>query len=314
MIKLIRGGFMPSTLTHAFIGLDTIDKLDKKPKIIINNHVDNYKVYCQNMDILYFYHIFLLKSNKIQKLGHKFHHERVFDSFNLLIEDNKINHDLELFTFIAGLITHYQADTIIHPYVDHFFKTNNEAKKFSSHFEVETYLDNYYVNERLCKDHKHYNNTDFVFTYTKEEIIKEELDKLFNVLFNYPNMGKKYYRALAEMKFAYNYARYDKYGIKKFFYQIIDLNPFNITRTKYLSYHFDLDNNSYYLNLDHKEWLNNGIKTNKSFLDLYQEVIDNASYIINELYEYIFEDKDVNTKKLVKNLDYGTGLEIRPNK
>ena len=305
---------MPSTLTHAFIGLDTINKLNNKPKKIINNHVDNYKVYCQNMDILYFYHIFLLKSNKIQNLGHKFHHEKVFDSFNLLIEDNKINQDLELFTFIAGLITHYQADTILHPYVDHFSKTGDEAKRFSSHFEVETYLDNYYVHERLCKDHKHYNNTDFVFTYTKEEIIKEELNKLFKALFNYPKMGEKYYRALAEMKFAYNYARYDKYGIKKFLYRIIDLNPFDITRTKYLSYHFDLDNNSYYLNLDHKEWLNNGNKTTKSFLDLYQEVIENASYIINELYDYIFEDKDVNTKKLVKNLDYGTGLEISPNK
>ena len=50
---------MPSTITHAFIGLDTIPKLNNKPKKIINDHIDNYKIYCQNMDILYFYHIYL---------------------------------------------------------------------------------------------------------------------------------------------------------------------------------------------------------------------------------------------------------------
>ena len=127
-------------------------------------------------------------------------------------------------------------------------------------------------------------------------------------------MGEKYYHALKEMKFAWNYCRYDKYGIKKLLYKIIDLNPFDILRTKYLSYHFDLNNNDYYLNLDHKEWLNNGKISTKSLLDLYDEVLDKASFIINELYEYIFEDKQVDTKKLVKNIDYGNGIEISLNK
>ena len=304
---------MPSTITHAFIGLDTIDKLNNKPKKIINDHINNYKVYCQNMDILYFYHIYLLKSNKIQDLGHKFHHEHVFDSFNLLIEDNKKNKDLELFTFISGLISHYQADTTIHPYVNSFTDYTCESKRFSKHFEVETYIDNYFIYERLNHNHKKYNPTKFIFTYTEEDIIKEELDKLFSLFFNYPHMGKKYYRSLKEMAFTYDYVRYDKYGIKKKLYQIIDLNPFDIKRTKYLSYHFDLDNNPYYFNLDHNKWIDKETKqsSTKSFFDLYDETIDKSSYIINELYSYIFEDKKVDTKKLVKNLDYGNGLEIK---
>ena len=181
---------MPSTITHAFIGLDTIDKLNNKPKKIINDHINNYKVYCQNMDILYFYHIYLLKSNKIQDLGHKFHHEHVFDSFNLLIEDNKINKDLELFTLIAGFITHYQADAIMHPYVNSMIYDKWEEKNI--HFEIETYIDNYFVNTRLNSNHKKYNNTDFVFNYTEEEIIKKELNKLFMTYFSYPGMGEKY--------------------------------------------------------------------------------------------------------------------------
>ena len=115
------------------------------------------------------------------------------------------------------------------------------------------------------------------------------------------------------MKFAYNYARYDKFGIKKILYKIIDINPFPIRKTKYLSYYFDLDNNDYYLNLKHNKWKNNDEISNKSFLDLYEDVTSNASHIINELYDYIFENKKVDIKNLVKNIDYGTGLEISPD-
>ena len=307
---------MPSTITHAFIGIDTISKLKEKPQKIINSHLNNYKIYCQNMDVLYFYHIFLLKSNIIQELGHRFHHEHVYDSFNLLIEDNKKNKDLELFTFISGLITHYQADAIMHPFINSFTSFSNKSKKFSKHFEVETYLDNYYVNKRLNSNQKRYNNTIFIFNYKEKDIIKDELNKLFSSLFNYPNMGQKYYRALKEMKFTYNYIRYDKYGIKKMLYRMIDLNPFNLPRTKYLSYFFDLDNNEYYLNLNHRKWTNeyDNSTSTKSFLDLYEDVTNNSSMIINELYDYIFENKKIDTKKLIKNIDYGSGLPICPNK
>ena len=110
---------MPSTITHAYIGLDTLKKLNDKPKEIINNRIDNYKVYCQNMDVSYFYHILLLFNNNVMDLGHRFHREKVFDSFNLLINDNKKNKDLELFTFISGLLTHYIADSTIHPYINY---------------------------------------------------------------------------------------------------------------------------------------------------------------------------------------------------
>lgn len=317
MIELKRGEIMPSTITHAFLGLDTIEKLDNKPKEIINNHLNNYKIYCQNMDVLYFYHIFLLFPNKTQKIGHRFHQEHVYDVFKLLIDDNYHNKNQELFTFIAGLIVHYQADSIMHPYINHFIDYSKKNSRLSEHFKVETYLDNYFVHERLSKDYQRYNNTKFVFNYKEEDIIRLELDKVFKLYFDFPKAGKKYYRALQEMKFAYNYARYDKYGIKKFIYQIIDLNPFNITRTKYLSYHFNLDNDDYYLNLNHETWSNphdKKISSNKSFLDLYQDVINNASHIINELYGYIYEEKSINSRKLIKNIDYGTGLEISPSK
>ena len=309
---------MPSTVTHAYIGLDTLEKLNNKPKDIIRKHIDNYKIYCQNMDVLYFYHILLLLNNKVMDLGHKFHYENVFDSFNLLIQDNKENKDSELFTFIAGLITHYIADSIMHPYINYLANSENKTARFNTHFKIETYLDNYYIKEKMHVNPIKYNNTKFVFNYTKSDIVKNELTKVYQVLFNYPNMGDKYYKALRDMKFVFNYIRYDPFGIKKILYQIIDLNPFKkIPRVRYLSYNFDLDNDKYYLNLNHQEWFNidkKDLVSNKSFLDLYQDVLKEASYIINELYEYIFNEKETDLKKLIKNNSYANGLPISPHR
>ena len=318
MIKLFRGDNMPSTITHAYIGLDTLKKLNDKPKEIINNRIDNYKVYCQNMDVLYFYHILLLFNNNVMDLGHRFHREKVFDSFNLLINDNKKNKDLELFTFISGLLTHYIADSTIHPYINYLSKSNNKTDRFNIHFIIETYLDNYFIREKMNVNPKKYNNTKFALNYTRNKIIEEEITRLYQKIFNYKDMGVKYYKALRDMKFVFNYIRYDPIGFKKIIFQIIDLNPFKkLPRVRYLSYNFDLDNDEYYLNLNHNEWFNIDKKelvSNKSFLDLYNDVINEASYIINELYEYIFNEKETDLKKLIKNNSYSNGLSISPQK
>ena len=304
---------MPSTITHAYIGLDTINKLKTNPKNIINNHINNYKIYCQNMDILYFYHIFLLRENKVQKLGHLFHRENIYKYFKIMIEDNKANKNEELFTFIAGLITHYIADCIIHPYIDFLAHNDNIILQVDKHFEIETYIDNYYIKKNMKNNYKKYNNSKFIFNYSKEKIIEDEINKIFKIIWNYDNMGNKYYKALNEMHFVFKYIRHDNYGIKKCLYKIIDLNPFNIRRCKYLSYNFNLDNDIYYLNLDHKEWFNyhdKTIKSNKSFLDLYQDVTNKSAYIINKLYDYIFNDININLKELIGNNSYSSGLPI----
>lgn len=305
---------MPSTITHTYIGIKTINKLNDRPKKIINNHLNNYKVYCQNMDILYFYHILLLRNNNIQELGHKFHKENVFKSFELLINDNKKNQDNELFTFISGLITHYIADSTMHPYIDYLAHNVNKKLHIDKHFEIETYIDNYIIDKYINKDYQKYNNSQYVFNYTEEKIIKEELNKLFKTLWNYDNIGHKYYRALKEMHFVFRYLRHDSYGIKKILYKTLDLNPFPIRKCQYLSYHFNLNNNDYYLNLDHKKWFNymksDNIST-KSFIDLMDDVISKSAFIINELYNYIYQNKKVNLKELIGNNSYSTGLPIK---
>lgn len=304
---------MPSTITHGYIGLDTIKKLHQKPKDLLTKHVDNFKVYCQSTDILYFYHIFLLKSNKIQEIGHNFHAKNVFKSFEYLINLNKENKNSELFTFISGLITHYKADSIMHPYINYLSQNSNKILHQDKHFEIETYLDNYFVKKYERTDpkiHKHYK---LIFNYQKEKIIIDSLNKMFKDVFNEENIGNIYYKALKEMNFVFKYIRHDKIGIKKAIYKLIDYNPFNIRRTKYLSYHFNLTNDNYYLNLEKREWYNTkkkSLTSNKSFLELYEDVINESSKIIDQLYLYVFENKKLDLKKLIGNNSYSNGLPL----
>ncbi len=304
---------MPSSVTHRYIGLDTLKRLNKEPKNIIEKRINNYIAYCQFTDPLYFYHI-LIHKNKIIALGHLTHRKYVFKTFNYLIEANKKNKDLELFTLIAGFITHYQADKTCHPYINYLADDKRDNIRTDKHFEIETYLDSYYLNKNEHVNTKTFNNANILFKYKKEPIVIDTLNKMFKEVYNMDNIGNKYYRSLFQMHLAFRFARCDRTGIKKLLYKLIDLNTFKIRRTKYLSYHFNVDNDNYYLNFDHRPWYN--IKDSKiihheSFEELYRQVVINSADIINKLYDYIFLDKELDVYKLIGNYSLANGLVLK---
>ncbi len=304
---------MPSSFVHRYIGLDTLNRLNDKPKAIITKRVNNYIVYCQYTDPLYFYHI-LIHKNKVIELGHILHRENVYRNLSYLINANKQNKDDELFTLISGFITHYKADSICHPYINYLAYNDDDLLRTDKHFEIETYLDNYYLNKREKMIYNQDNNTSLIFNYHKEPIVIETINNLFKEYYNVNNMGKKYYSSLRQMKFVFNYIRHDKYGIKRKIYRLLDKNKFRVRRTEYLSYNFPLDNDEYYLNNKHREWYNvrlKNIKRYESFPDLYHQVVKESIYIINELYEYIYNNKELNLRELIGNYSLANGLELK---
>ena len=54
-------------------------------------------------------------------------------------------------SFFSGLITHYQADSIMHPYINYLSHNKKRIKEIDKHFEIETYIDNYYMKENNAK-------------------------------------------------------------------------------------------------------------------------------------------------------------------
>ena len=302
---------MPSTITHSYISLDVYDKLNKNAINLIQNNLENFKSFAQGMDILYFYH-FINQKNDVIKLGHRFHHFKTNEVFKYIIEYNKINNDPIVFALLSGLKTHYVADSTIHPYVNYLANNDKKIEHQNKHFEIETVIDNYMLKIHN-ENYQQYKGWKLQFNNKKDEKIVDLLNKLFEKFFNVKNIGPKYYKGLKEMRLVFKYFRYDKYGIKRKFYHLIDKNHLNVRRISYLSYHFNLDNLDYYLNTKHNEWYNirnKNIKSNKSFKDLYNDVVLKASNIINNLYDYIYLNKNVDIDTLIGNNSYSNGLPL----
>ena len=69
-----------------------------------------------------------------------------------------------------------------------------------------------------------------------------------------------------------------------------------------------------YFNLDKSPWYNiynPNFTSNKSFFELYDDVIKESTKIINEVYDYIFNDKKVDLEKLCGNKLYATGVSVK---
>ena len=304
---------MPSSIVHRYIGLDTLEKLDNKPKGIINERIGNYILYCQCTDVLYFYRIIGFGGKHIQTLGHWFHWRHVYKSFEYLIKLAKESKDPELFTLLCGFITHYKADSICHPYINYKAYNKIKLKQQDTHFMIETYLDNYYLDKRENSNYKTFKTYKLIFNYKKEKIIEDAIEGLYNEVFHEKGVGKCYYKGVRSMKNVFRFIRRDRLKIKKQLFKLLDLNPFHVRRTRYLSYNFPLDRDEFMINRSHQEWYNikdKSIKSTKSFDDLWQEAVTESIKIINELYKYIYENKELDLYKLIGNYSLSNGLPL----
>ena len=309
---------MPSTITHAFMAYDIYDRLDLKIKNKFKNKIDEYIIYSQGFDILFFYPMIPLtkKSIKIRKLASIAHRTNVNKFFLEIIKNIKQDKDFDKFIYLAGLVTHYAGDTICHPYVNYLDNKleheNNNKKDY--HFLIEAYIDNYVLRKKGI-DYKKYKCYKLMKIKKNKKII-EMLNNSFFKVFDIQSIGYSYFKSINNMKFLYYLIRYDPYKIKRFFYCIIYfILPFLRRDIRYFSYNFKLDefNDDLFLNLNNNKWYNIRKKeliSNKSFLDLYEESVNKSVYMINKLYKYIYENEYLELDKFFGNISYANGLKI----
>ncbi len=309
---------MPSSITHAYLAKDIYQKLDNKIKKQIN--LESYKTYSQGLDVLYFYHIFLpitKKSRDIIKLGRLVHNQKTNDLLINLTKNVKKSQNKEKFTYLVGLVTHYLADSTMHPFINYqaslLVRKNLNLK--DNHFIMETYLDNYLIKEKEKIDYRKFKGYNFCFNAKENREIKDLLNESFKEVFKKDNIGIYYFKSLKQMKFFFHYLRYDPYKIKYIIYQIINpLARLFFRDIRYLSYNFKLDRDNLYLNNNHDNWFNIDNKKlfrNSSFFDLYEEVIGKGVKVIESLYDYIFLEQEIDLEKLFENKSYANGLVLK---
>ena len=315
---------MPATITHAFFAKDIYDILPED----ITEKIDlqRLKMFSQSTDSLMFYNLFsILPGKDIRKFQGYFHTNNSQEFFITLlkyIKYHKIN-DIDTYTYLVGMICHYALDSTIHPYVVYktrrFDKRKPSTYKYNNvHAFMETYIDNDMVRRRMkCNPYKF----DFIRYCFDTRPFSHDLDKVINYTFYHTfkirGMSKIYYKSIKQMKMALRLFRKDRYGIKKFIYQLADtFTPRSCYRFEAISYHYPLVDTHNYLNNDHKTWRHPCIydlTSEESFIDLYLKTIQEAKELIYSSFAYL-NNEDIDLTTVFTNKSYVTGLDCNDKK
>lgn len=317
---------MPSTITHAYFAMDVYDRLPLKRKEFLFDHKNFLKISGQSMDAFFFYYVLdWKKGKKLREFGSYFHNHKVYLFFETLINYIKYNHfadDPEVMSFLYGMLCHYILDSTTHPYIVYrsgkFEKGKKETYRYNQvHGEMESMIDNYLVALREGGNPYKFRSDLFCFgsLHPFSNALKEVIDFTYKEVFHITDFSIYYEKSLAKMKFFYRFVRYDPTGLKYLGYRFIDLiSPKSCLRKAPLSYHIKRKENRKLLNLDHEKWCNPTDKkmvSQESFRDLYLKSLFHAVKVIQQVDQYIYEDKKVNLRRVIRNYSYLTGRDCQ---
>ena len=113
--------------------------------------------------------------------------------------------------------------------------------------------------------------------------------------------------------------RYDKFGIKRIGYIILDkLLPKKQLKKEQLSYYINYKKKLHYLNIEKNEWnhpMDQYETYNYSFIELYHIALNKAIKTIRDVNSIIYDKTDIKTlDKTFENLSYKTGKDCNDDR
>lgn len=313
---------MPSSIVHNYFAQDLINNINNK-----NYKIDEKKLcyFAQSTDPFHFYHIlkpWKINGKKIRNFTETFHTTNCGTFLIKLTKEIKkknLTNNKEILSFLYGFTAHYILDSTVHPYVIYktgkFISNIKETHKYNAkHNELEVYLDKYLYEKRENKKietYKAYKELFQIKPFSNDLI--ELLDPIIKEIYNVKNFHKIYYQSLKDMKFVFHYLRYDPLGILEKSYYIFDkIMPSSILNSKFLSYHYVPKNAYKWLNNNHKIWyypMDHSKRFHYSFDELYIIALKKGKLVLQEIDDYLFQNKKVELEKIIKNISYTTGID-----
>ena len=320
---------MPSSMTHGYFCEDVLGKVNKNVKNKLKDTINYFKVFGQGPDPYFFYDFHLTKKSKeVHKINRAMQQSNVNKHFIKLINyinENGYYSNEVVMSYLYGQICHFVLDSTLHPYIIYstgmYDEKNINTYKYNGlHEEMEYYIDCYMIWKRekvLPKNYKIYKQLFNINGFSME--LKNTISDVIFDVYGFKDAGNIYCKSIMDMKKFYYVFNYDKYGIKKRIYSIMDfICGDKCVRKKELSFNVNPNSKLYYLNMDKKTWnhpCDMKEKYNLSFFEQYDKAIDKATIIINSV-DDMLKNKDVDNKKIEKlfgNLHYGTGKDCDLN-
>ena len=311
---------MAGTITHAFFANDLFNKLDKDTQNNLSKYKENLKTYAQGHDIFFFTsNIINHKTKKIGLYMHKNNTKDFFINIVTYIKENKLQNNYEIMSFLYGYICHYSLDVCVHPYVTYksgvFKKDDKKTHKYNAkHNNLESYVDAYFINKNINVFPGKFKIHKFCFNTKVSKELSKLIDEVYYKTYGFKHMSLYIKEGIFNMRISYGLLRYDPFSIKKKTYNLLDgITPKSFFKFSPVSYAYDLNKNEYYLNLNHKKWCHPRYKDETytySFIDLYNNALDMAGNIINNVNKVLYENENINSlDKVFLNLSFASGKD-----
>ena len=278
---------MPSYKTHAIHGEMILPDINKKVDI----DKEDIKAYCMGPDAL------ILTDYRLFELQHVKSTRKYFRTLIKLIKQYKLQDNSEAMAFLYGQLDHFILDMIMHPLI--YYMTNELPRDYimEPHGIVENLIDDYVVQK--------FDRNDDVY-YHKVTISSRKLMKLVNdayeKVYHSKNVSFKYSLGMVLINIYDSLIRRDKLFLAKTVMKLIKFGD--------VSYHKDYKKVLPYLNLEHNLWLNpeTGEESYASFDNLWEKANEVALETIQDVNNYLYQDKRLKNPIIMNDTSFNTGL------
>ncbi len=307
---------MPAFYTHRYFAQQVYAQFSPNLKKALD--YDYFLLFAQSFDILFYNY----GQNKwLSQLGHQAHQKNTqaffLNTLNYIQNSQDKDNQKYFLSFFYGSLTHYILDATFHPYIFYktgLFKPKEKAtyKYKGKHTYLEMEIDKYLYDKNhdipffKAKLYKIYDNI------KPNEALTELISEIFSKTFYKDNIGMFYFQSLKKWRFIHKYFKYDRFGLKKFIYKLIDSLPLSIKLQNYSLHLAKINMDD--LNLQHEKWLNpadKNIKSTQSVDDLTETAIHKYLEIIKNL------NKITNLRTAefpIPNISYYSGLDLNEKK
>lgn len=219
-----------------------------------------------------------------------------------LIKDNKQLDNKELIAFLYGQLDHFVLDTVMHPLIYYMTENLFNDSILSSHAILEMGIDKYVM--------KKYENKDILY-YHKLTIDNESTAKVIDELYQKFHVLKapfKYSLGIILMTYFDTFVRRDIGLFSSVIPKMINLGD--------IVYSENIDKVIPYLNLEHGLWIHpeTGKEFTESFDDLWEKSLDLSRELLEDVNNYLYNDKDIKNPLIVDNISYDTGMPCSEGK
>ena len=322
---------MPGFITHSLFAREVLEDLHCKGlQTDIGSRMPLYYLGAQGPDIFFYYKATpWVKYDGVEKLGFIMHDSRTEDFFieslayikSLEKQDHSKYMDLKV--YITGYLCHFALDLTAHPFIHYTAgintKENNSTFRYHIyHKQLESIIDAFMLQLKDGKKAHRFRDFELIEDVERYQEVLEEfyifiIDRIYGVELSMEQLKS----VIGDISHILK-VLYDPWHLKIWFFRLFE-NFYGRHGEITSSMHpRKIDQEIDYLNQNHNTWLHpcrGNIKSSKSFLDLYDDALNEAGQLLESACGFINgELPAAGIRSLIRNRSYSTGIECGTEK